>query len=83
MATITFNLPDDLVEQLKARGLFSQEALEKIISQALRAELGMDNEDRPQFDPRFTGAASPKLAGTVKFNGDIVAPIDVKWDAEQ
>ena len=80
MTTLTITLPDDLAKIAQEKGLLSQVAIETYLRGRLMEKSG--NEKYPQeFDPLLRGAASPELMGTVKYHGDIVAPIDIKWDS--
>ena len=51
----------------------------------VRENIWKDNEDEeypPGFDMRLKGAASPELRGAITCLGDIVAPLDLKWEAD-
>lgn len=85
MTTITLHLPDDLAKQVESKGLLTDAALVAFLRQALRDdEVGIAHGEGnpPGFDPRFTGKASPALMGSVKINGDLVAPLSVQWEAD-
>lgn len=85
MTTITLHLPEDLAKKVESRGLLSDAALVAFLRESLQGKVANDSQTYvapPGFDPRFKGKASPKLMGSVKINGDIVAPLNVKWDAE-
>ena len=80
MTTLTITLPDDLAKIAQEKGLLSQIAIETYVRGRLQ-EKSVNEEYPREFDPRLQGAASPELMGTVKYHGDIVAPLDIKWDA--
>jgi len=82
MTTLTITLPDDLAKIAQEKGLLSPIAFETYV----RGQLQKNSECAeypPGFDTRLRGAASPELMGTVKYHGDIVAPIGIKWEAVQ
>ena len=82
MAMLTITLPDDLSKIAWEKDLFSPLAIETYV----RGQLMKNSEETeypPGFDPRLRGAASPELMGTVKYHGDIVAPINIKWETVQ
>ena len=81
MTSLTITLPDELAKVAEERGLLSPGAFEAYV----RGQLQGDAENEvypPGFDVRFKGAAAPELMGTVKYHGDIVAPLGVKWEAD-
>ena len=80
MTTLTITLPDDLAKIAQEKGLLSPLAIEAYVRGCILKN--NENEEYPPgFDPRLHGAASPELMGTVKYHGDIVTPIDIKWKA--
>ena len=80
MTTVTLELSEEVAKIAKERGLLSTAAIEAYVRDQIQEDA--DSETYPPgFDMRFKGAASPELMGTVKYHGDIVAPLDIKWDA--
>jgi hypothetical protein len=80
MTTLTITLPADLARIAQEKGLLSPVAIEAY----LRGQISENNEKGkypPGFDIRLRGAAAPELMGTVQYQGDIVAPLDIKWEA--
>jgi len=80
MTTLTITLPDDLAKIAREKGLLSPIAMEAYVRGQILESDG-NEEYPPGFDPRLLGAASPELMGTVKYHGDIVDPLDIKWKA--
>jgi len=80
MTTLTITLPDDLAKTVQEKGLLSPTAIEAYVREKITTS---DESDKcpPGFDHRLRGAASPELMGTVKYHGDIVTPLDIKWKA--
>ncbi len=80
MTTLTITLPDDLAKIAEEKGLLSPAAFEAFVRGQIRESAG-DGECPPGFDPLLRGKASPELMGSVQYLGDIVTPLDIKWDA--
>lgn len=74
MKTITLTLPDDVA----AKALTLDPAvLAELIRRADSTPLP------PGFDPMLLGLVDPAFYGSGKTIGDIVAPLDEKWEADQ
>lgn len=78
MTTITLELPDDVAR--KARAL-PPETLAELFSRAVAASEAPALP--PGFDPRLLGKIDPALYGSLVTVGDIVAPLDEPWEAEE
>ena len=80
MTTLTVTVPEDLAIKAKSKGLLSSSAIVALLREKIEP-FTTEAESTPAFDPRFKGKASPDLVGSVKINGDIVAPLDIQWEA--
>jgi hypothetical protein len=80
MTTLKITLPDDLARIAQEKGLLSTVAIEAYLRRQI-SENSENGEYPPGFDIRLRGAAAPELMGTVTYYGDIVAPLDIKWEA--
>lgn len=86
--TITITLSDDVARQAELEGLLSSDSLEEIVSEAVRVRSGSLPADVAEvrypegMDPRLRGAVAPLAFGRGRIIGDIISPIEVKWEAE-
>ena len=80
MTTLTITLPDDLAKVAEQQGLLTTAAIEAYVREKARLDAD-EMEYPPGFDPRLRGKASPELMGSVQYLGDIVTPLDLKWNA--
>lgn len=83
MTTVTLNLPDEIVEKAKARGLLNDETITELLRRSMD-EASADVTAQafpPGYDPRLAGKISPTFFGQGKILGDIVEPLDVEWKA--
>jgi len=79
MTTLTITLPDNLAKIAQEKGVLSSDAIESYVHRRI-LEISGNEVFPPGFDHQLCGAASPELMGTVKYHGDIVAPLDIKWE---
>ncbi|GHU51659.1 hypothetical protein FACS1894200_12050 [Spirochaetia bacterium] len=77
MCTITLELPDELVDKDRQKGLLSSTAIE---SCTLLDEAHSDAEYPPDIAPRLIGLVSPKLYGKGRITGDIIGPFHDEWE---
>ena len=80
MTSLTITLPDDVAKAAEEKGLLSTGIIETLLREKIRETDG-DVEYPPGFDPQLRGKASPELMGSVQYLGDIIAPLDLRWDA--
>ena len=80
MTTLTITLPDEVAKIAEKQGLLTAAAIEAYVREKAQLDTG-ETEYPPGFDPRLRGKASPDLMGSVQYLGDIVAPLDLKWNA--
>jgi hypothetical protein len=78
MTTLTITLPDNLAKIAHEKGVLSPDAIESYVRKQI-LEISGNEAFPPGFDHQLIGVASPELMGTVKYHGDIVAPLDIKW----
>jgi hypothetical protein len=79
MCTVTLELPDELVDRAKEKGLLSSTAIETYLRKLL-GEVQSDAEYPPDFDPRLKGLVSPNLYRKGVINGDIIGPFHDVWE---
>lgn len=87
MTVLTISLPDDVAKLAEMNGILSQAAITALVSEAVlkvAANRGQDSGvPLPMgFDSRLKGKVSPELFGRGKVLGDIVSPLDVRWEAD-
>ncbi len=88
MTTITVTLSDAQLEKARKRGLSSKRELTAFVEKVVREGLNQEAAEEPAenlpegYDPRLKGIVSPRLFGSVKVVGDIVAPLGIQWEAE-
>jgi hypothetical protein len=79
MLTITLDLPADVENKAREKGVLSPQALEKYVRESLN-ETDCDVSYPPDFDPRLKGLVSPALYRKGKINGDIIGPFHDEWE---
>lgn len=84
MTTITIILPDELVEQAKAKGLLSSAAIESYVRDKLReVDAGGQVDELPNnipLDPRLEGLVNPAAFRKGKITGDVIGPFHEEWE---
>jgi hypothetical protein len=79
VCTVTLELPDELVDKAKEKGLLSSTTIETYLRKLLSETLA-GAEYPPDFDPRLKGLVSPNLFGKGAINGDIIGPFHDEWE---
>ncbi|MCD8350552.1 MAG: type II toxin-antitoxin system CcdA family antitoxin [Planctomycetaceae bacterium] len=83
MTTITITLPEELVEQAKAKGLLTSAAIEAYVREKLHTAEGTPtNDSLPDtipVDPRLAGLINPAVLRKGQINGDIIGPFQEEW----
>lgn len=82
--SVKLKLPDDVGKKALKIGKLTPEAIEEMIANSVADypdESAFPADLPPGFDPALIGLASPEMFGKAKITGDVMAPIDVEWDA--
>ncbi len=86
LTTITITLPEDLVEQAKAKGLLTSAAIEAYVREKLReTDAASTNNSLPDaipVDPRLADLINPAVLRKGHINGDIIGPFHEEWGKE-
>jgi hypothetical protein len=88
---VTLSLPETILEKAQKRGLLDPEAVSDLVVDAVfndvrprkryvKTEWPAD-VPKPDVPPGILDLISPELYGKGKELGDIIAPIDVEWEA--
>lgn len=88
--TIPITLPDDVAEKARAKGLLSPDSLAMIIGEAVKndahtvgASINTPNTPSPsEMDPRLDGAINPLAFKRGTIVGDVISPLEIKWEAD-
>jgi hypothetical protein len=82
MTNLTITLSDDVAKIAQANGLLTTAALEAyVLEKAMKTEEAA--EYPPGFDSRLIGAVCPSAYRRGQIIGDIVSPLNEKWEAMQ
>ena len=82
MASLTVTLSDEMASIAEAKGLLTASALEAYVRGHISGDAG-ETEYPPGFDPCLKGAVNPAAFRRGQVLGDIISPIEAKWEAAQ